>query len=225
MSNKIRLEDIGKLVKPKILVEAFLLCNKDVEAGEWWQKVQSLTRNSKSYKRDTIEGTFGTSLDNLFSNLNIDTYIAAICSFVIFHQGRYQFVTNKEQVDKIARSKKYFSIRAIGIKLYHSYNPITKALGSIWEPSSISTIQWFFHPRHLLDIETYEQYEKISVGDMLMFKKTQALVINIKVLKRKKFWANCSWTRKKISMLNGSTSHQVRVSTNRPFTIIKSKQE
>ena len=72
MSNKITLEDFGKLVKPKVLVEAFLLCNKDVDAGDWWKKVIVLNANSKSYKRDTIESTYGVSINSLFNELDIN---------------------------------------------------------------------------------------------------------------------------------------------------------
>lgn len=221
MSSKITLEDFGKLVKPKILVETFLLCNKDVDAGDWWKKVIVLHRNSKSYKRDTIESTYGVSASVLFNELDISKYIATINSFVVFHQGRYHFVYTVEQANKIIASKKRYNIRAVGVAIYHSYDVATKALGEPWQATNIQTIQWFYHPKHLIDAEIVSSYENIEVGDMLVFKKTQALVINIKVLKRNKFWATCSWTRKKITILNGSTGHQVRLNTNRAFTILK----
>lgn len=225
MTNKITLENFGKLVKPKILVEAYLLCNKDVDAGDWWKKVIVLNANSRSYKRDTIESTYGISIDKLFNELDIDTYIAVVNSFVVFHQGRYQFVYNHEEANKIIRSKKRYSIRAVGIAIHHSYDPATKTVGGIWQATDIPTIQWFYHPNHLIDAEIVEIYESVALGNMLVFKKTQALVTKIKILKRKKFWATCSWTRKKITMLNGSTGHQVRLNTNRMFTVLKSKQD
>lgn len=223
MSNKITLEDFGKLVKPKVLVEAFLLCNKDVDAGDWWKKVIVLNANSKSYKRDTIESTYGVSINSLFNELDINTYIATVNSFVVFHQGRYQFVYNTEQAKKIIASKRRYSIRAVGVAIHHSYDVATKALGDTWQATDIPTIQWFYHPKHLIDAEIVEVYESVGVGDMLVFKKTQALVTKIKTLKRNKFWITCSWTRKKITMLNGSTGHQVRLNTNRAFTVLKSK--
>lgn len=217
MINKLTLNDFGKLVKPKVLIEAFLLCNKEVDAGDWWRKVITLSLNSLSYKRDTIESTYGTSLNSLFANLDITTYVGVITSFVVFHQGKYMFVNNKQQADIITHSKKRYSIRAVGVMLYH-----TKSLTDPWEPTAISTIQWFYSPHHLIDNDFVELYESICVGDMLVFKKTQALVTNIKVLKRKKYWSTCSWTRKKITMLNGTTGNQMRLSTNRAFSILKS---
>lgn len=219
----IDLESFGKIYKPKVLVEAFLLCNKEVDAGDWWRKVLALNANSKSYKRDTIQSTYGLSLENLFGQLDVSLYVAVINSFVVFHQGRYQFVDSSEEAKRIIRSKKRFSIRAVGIKIHLDYNPETNSLGEEWEPTTIPSIQWFFHPKHLVDIETIQLYENINVGDMLVFKTTQALVTEIKMLKRKKFWATCSWTKKKITVLNGSTGGQVRLITNRPFTIKKSK--
>lgn len=218
MSNKITLQDFGKLVKPKILVEAYLLCNKDVDAGDWWKKVVTLDANSKSYRCDTIQSIYGTSLNHLFENINIETYVGVVSSFIVFHQGAYKFVNNQEEAEKILSSNKRYVVRGVGLKLYY-----TKDLTAAWEPTEVSTIQWFYRPMHLIDLETIESYESICVGDMLVFKKTQALVTGIKTLKRKKFWATCSWTRKKITILNGSTGHQMRLNTNRPFTILKSK--
>lgn len=197
MSNKITLEDFGKLVKPKILVEAFILCNKDIDAEDWWKKVTTLNANSKSYKRDTIESIYGGSINSLFSELDINTYIATINSFVIFHRGRYQFVYNAEQAKNIIASKIRYSIRAVGVAIHHSYDVATKALGEIWQATNIPTIQWFYHARHLIDAEIVEAYESVGVGDMLVFKKTHALAIKVKILKRNKFWMTCSWTRRK----------------------------
>lgn len=224
MSNKLTLEDIGKLVKPKILVEAYLLCNKEVDIGDWWKKVLALNASSISYKRDTIESIYGRSLDKLFSNLDVEKYAAVITSFVVFHQSRYQSVSTKQEIERILKTKKHYSIRAIGVKLYHSYDSKTKAVDEAWEPTAIPTIQWFYQPKHLINIEEVEAYESVGIGDMLAFKKTQALVTKVKVLKRKKFWATCSWTRKKITVLNGSNGNQVRLNVNRLFEVIKSKQ-
>jgi hypothetical protein len=218
MSIKITLQDFGKLVKPKILVEAYLLCNKDVDAGDWWKKVVTLDANSKSYRCDTIQSIYGTSLNHLFESIDIETYVGVVSSFIVFHQGAYKFVNNREEAEKILSSNKRYVVRGVGLKLYY-----TKDLTAGWEPTEVSTIQWFYRPMHLIDLETIESYESICVGDMLVFKKTQALVTGIKTLKRKKFWATCSWTRKKITILNGSTGHQMRLNTNRPFTILKSK--
>lgn len=223
MSNKLKLEDIGKLVKPKILVEAFLLCNKEVDIGDWWKKVLALNASSVSYKRDTIESVYGMSLDKLFSQLDIGKYVAAITSFVIVHEGRYQYINSKQDVERVLKTKKHYSIRAVGIKLHHSYDSQTKVVGEAWEPTSIPTIQWFFQTKHLIKIKDVEAYESIEVGDMLAFKQTQAFVVKVKILKRKKFWATCSWTRKKITVLNGSNGNQVRLNLNRSFEVIKAK--
>jgi hypothetical protein len=225
MNNKISLQDFGKLVKPKVLVEAYLLCNKEVDAGDWWRKVLSLNASSKSYKKDTIEGTYGASLAEVFGSLNVDTYIAKVCSFLVFHQSKYQFVNSKEQAEKILRSNRRYSVRAVGIELFHTYNPDTGAVGEGWEPTQAPTVQWYYQPKHLLSVRFVECYDDIQVGDMLAFMKTQAFVCNVKILQRKKFWLTCSWTRKKITVLNGSTAHQVRLCTSRPFAVIKSSNQ
>ena len=223
MTSKLHLKDIGKLYKVKILAEAFILCNNVIDAGDWWRKVISLNANSNSYKHDTIEGTYGLSLDKLFSQLDIDEYVVEVCSFVIFTSGGYKFVRTAQEADNVIKTGKRWSIRAVGVKIYRSYDFETKTLGKIWEPTAMPTIEWFYLPRHFIELESVQLYNSITTGDMLVFKKTQALVTSVKTLNRKKFWTTCSWTKKKITILNGSTGRQMRLTTNRDYSILKAK--
>jgi len=223
MTSKLQLKDIGKLYKVKMLAEAFILCNNVIDAGDWWRKVVALNANSRSYKHDTIESTYGLSLDKLFSQLDIDQYVVEVCSFVIITNGGYRFIRNNQEAENVIKTGKRWSIRAVGVKIYHSYDPETKTLGKIWEPTSLPTIEWFYLPRHFVDLDIAQLYNSINVGDMVVFKKTQAFVASVKTLKRKKFWATCSWTKKKITVLNGSTGRQMRLTTSRDYTVLKGK--
>jgi hypothetical protein len=223
MTSKLHLKDFGKLYKAKVLAEAFILCNNVIDAGDWWRKVIALNANSKSYKHDTIESTYGLSLEKLFSQLDIDQYVVEVSSFLVFTNRSYKFIRNIQDADKIIKSGKRWSIRAVGVKIYRSYDSETKTLGKAWEPTSLPTIEWFYTPRHLVDLQTIQLYNSVNVGDMIAFMKTQALVTNVKTLKRTKFWITCSWTKKKITILNGSTGRQMRLTTNRGYTVLKSK--
>lgn len=223
MTSKLQLNDFGKLYKVKVLTEAFILCNNVIDAGDWWRKVIALNANSNSYKRDTIEGTYGMSLDKLFSQLDIDEYVVEVTSFLVFTNRNYKFIRNLQEAENVLKTGKRWSIRAVGVKIYRNYDKQTKTLGSVWEPTAIPTIEWFYVPRHLVDLKTVELYNSVNVGDMLAFMKTQALVTNVKTLKRTKFWITCSWTKKKITILNGSTGRQMRLTTNRGYEVIKGK--
>jgi len=225
MALKLHLKDFGKIYKVKILAEAFILCNGLIDAGDWWCKVVALNANSKSYKHDTIESTYGSSLDKLFSQLDIDEYVVEISSFLIFTNRGYRFVRTIQEADNVIKTGKRWTIKAVGVKIYHSYNPETKSLGKIWEPTALPTIEWFYLPRHFVDLETTQLYNSIDAGDMIAFKKTQAFVASAKILKRSKFWITCSWTKKKITILNGSTGRQIRLTTSRNFTVIKTNNK
>jgi len=219
----LQLKDFGKLYKVKLLAQAFILCNNFIDPGDWWNKVLALNANSISYKKDTIEGTYGQSLEKLFSQLDIDEYVVEITSFLVFTNFNYKIVRNAQEAEIIIKSGKRWSIRAVGVKFYHSYDKQTNKLGDVWKPTTIPSIEWFYFPSHLIDLQTVEQYNSINVGDMLAFMKIQALVLSVKTLKRTKFWTTCSWTKKKITILNGSTGRQMRLNLNRRYDIIKSK--
>lgn len=223
MSNKITLNDFGRLVKPKILTEVFLLHNQDVDPNNWWHQVLRLNATSKSYKKDMIAGTYGDTLEKLFSTLEIDKYVGVISSFIVFHSGKYKFVNSIEESKRLQSQKgKHYSIRAIGITIHKEYDPTTHKLGDVWDMMfSNQPIKWYYKPKHLIPIEDVEQFNNVQVGDMIVFKKTQALVINVKELSRLKFYSNCSWTKKSITVLSGNQARQVRLITNRPYQVIK----
>ena len=221
---RVELSDFGRLVKPKVLTEAFLRCKtiRPIDPHEWWNQVNNLSFRSKTYKQDTIIGTYGQGLNTLFSDLNIDTYVGSSTSLVIFHAGEYSFIDSPEKAKKILEQKnRRYHIRAVGLKLYKDYDPKTRQVGQVWEPTNNPSVVWYYKMRHVIPIEDVEQYNSLSVGDMIAFKKTQALVVKVKSLKRHKFYNYCSWTSKKITVLSGSQAHQVRMLTNRPYQIIK----
>jgi len=232
MSEKITLDDLGKLVKVKVLTKAFLLCiaeQQNFETDSWWRGSCDRHRKSKSYKQDMIAGTYGVkSLASLFATLNVNSYVAEITSFLVLHALEYKIVKTKEEITALLseRSFRGVCVVAAGIKIYKSYDLFTKDLGPVWEPTSGNNVVWFFEIKHLMPIEDVENFNKVEPGDMLVFEKTQALVVAVKTLARRKFYNTCSWTDKRIMVLSGgSRGRQTRLITNRTFSIIKNNQD
>jgi hypothetical protein len=224
MARRITLNDFGRLIKPKILTEAFILCNQDkVDPYNWWYHSLHFNQLYPSYKRDMLISIYGERLEKLFANLPLNSYVAEINSFLVFFQRKYQFVTNPAQAQQIMQSGKKWSIRAVGVKLYKSYDSSNKTVKDVWEYDS-QTISWYFRLHHILPIEEVELYNSIEVGDMVFFKKTQAFVTTVKNINRRKWWNKCSWTDKRITVLSGSLGRQFKLNTNRPYQIIKPKK-
>jgi len=224
MVRKITLNDFGRLIKPKILTEAFILCNQDkVDPYNWWYHSLHFNQLYPSYKRDMIVGIYGERLDKLFANLSVNSYVAEITSFLIFYQRKYHFISSPAQAQQIMHSGKKWSVRAVGVKLYKDYDISTKKVKDVWDYDS-STISWFFRLKHVLPIEEVELYNSIEVGDMVFFKKTQAFVTSVKKINRRKWWNKCSWTDKQITVLSGSLGYQFNLNANRSYQIVKTKK-
>lgn len=222
MAKKISLLDFGRLVKPRNISETFLLCNAETVDPYNWYSHHLHIANNLAYKQDLIIGIYGVKLEKLFENLEIDSYVGTISSFLVFHERRYKFVTSVAQAQQVLNSKKNWSIRAIGLNFYKNYNQQTKTIGDKWE-YNIPTISWFYKPRSIIPIETVELHNSVEIGDLIAFKKTQAIVINIKNKSPKRWWSRTNWTTKKITVLAGSKGHRYKLNTHRPYEVRKAK--
>lgn len=232
MSEKITLDDLGKLVKIRVLTKAFLLCvaeQQNFETDSWWRGSCDRHRKSKSYKQDMIAGTYGVkNLASLFETLDPNNYVAEITSFLVLHALEYKIVKTKEEIDALLNERSFRGVCVIaaGVKIYKTYDVLTRELGPEWEPTSTNTVAWFYETKQLLPVEDVENFNDVEAGDMIVFGKTQALVVSVKVLARRKFYNTCSWTNKRIMVLSGdSRGRQARLIANRPFRIIKSFQD
>lgn len=223
MTKKIGLDDIGRLIKPRVLTEAFLLCNFDdgqLDIHGWWRQVMNHSAFSKNWKRDSLSSTYGKRLDQLFKGLDINEFVGVITGFIVFSGGRNQLVCTPDQLSLLKGTRGKKSIRAALVRFHTSYDPATNTLGPVWEPTSTKTISWVFRLKHLIPLEDVQQFNSINAGDLIVFKKSQALVYNVKLLKRRKFYSVCSWTDKKVLLLTGGKGTQFRLNTNRPYQII-----
>lgn len=221
MGNKFTLTDFGTLVKPKILLRAFLMFkHHSFDVDSWWREIKKLHNASKNYKRDTIHGTYGLSLSELFNDLDINDYVAIINSFVVIHYGSYKLIKNPEQLENIQTGHR-ITIVGIGIKIYKSYNNLTNELGEPWGPTDEEHISWFFTPNQLVPLTTVKKYESANVGDLVMYRKSHGVVHQVKKLPRKQFYATCSWTEKQIMVLSGQNANPTKLSVERPFVLVK----
>lgn len=221
MGKKFALTDFDRLVKPKILLRAYLMFkHESFDVDSWWREVKKLNRASKNYKRDTIHGTYGRSLLELFSELDIDQYVAKIDSFIVLHYGSYKLVKNLEQIAGI-RTGHRTTIVAVGIKIYKSYDWDNNVFGEPWGPTNEQHISWFFTPNQLIPMELVRQYESATVGDLVMYRKSHGVVNHIKTMRRKHFYATCSWTNKQVMVLSGQDAEPTKLSVERPYKLIK----
>ena len=222
---KFALTDLGKLVKPKVLIKAFLLCKHEhFDVDKWWRKSKLNHNASRTYKRDMISGTFGMELSEIFEELSLENYIAQITSFVVFHNRNYKLVKNENDINNLQTGQR-ITICAVGVNIYKSYDPTTKELGELWNLSAEKHISWFFVPHQLIPLELIEQYNSAEVGDLVLYKKSHGVVSSVKRMSRLRYYSVCSWTGKQVMVISGQEAKETNLSVDRPYTLIKKNSE
>lgn len=217
--------DFGKIVKPKVLLRAYIMCRHDnFDPDLWWRKTRENNRASRTFRRDMISGTYGMDFPKLFSDLPQETFVAQITSFLVVHRGTFKLVHNHDELNHLNTGNRVI-VCAVGVKFYKSYDSETKQLGEPWKPTAQGHISWFFSPRQLIPFETIEQYNSAEIGDLVMYSKSHGMVNSIKTMKRHKFWAVCSWTNRKIIVLSGQGARPTKLSVDRPYKLIKKPNE
>lgn len=219
---KFSIKDFGKVVKPKILLRAFILCkHQDFDADSWWRKVKANNRVSSTYKRDMISGTYGMDFKKLFQNLSQNNFVCQINSFLIFYKGTYKLISSQEDLISL-NSKNKIVICAIGVKFYNKYNSTTKEVEDPWKFTEQDNILWLFSPKQLIPVELVEQYENAEIGDLVVYSKSHGVVSKITISKPKKsWWAISNWTNKQVIVISGQNAQPNKLSVERPYDLIK----
>lgn len=219
---KFSIKDFGRVVKPKILLRAFILCkHQDFDADSWWRKVKANNRVSSTYKKDMISGTYGMDFKKLFESLSKNNFACQINSFLVFHKGTYKLISSQEDLINLNSNNKVV-ICAIGVKFFNNYNSLTKEITDPWKFTEQDNILWLFSPKQLIPIETVEQYENAEVGDLVVYAKTHGVISKITTARPKKsWWAVSSWTNKQVIVLSGQNAKATKLSIERPYNLIK----
>jgi hypothetical protein len=219
---KFTIKDFGKIVKPKILLEAFILHkHRNFDADSWWRRAKENNRLSKTFKKDMISGTYGMEFKKLFETLPQQSFVCQINSFLIFYKGSYNFISSEEEINALS-SKSKVIICAIGVKFFNSYNSADKTLGEPWKLTDQDNILWLFNPKQLIPIELVEQYENAVEGDLIVYSKSHGLVSKVSKLKPKKnWWSVSNWATKQVIILSGQNAQPHKLSVDRPYKFIK----
>lgn len=222
---KFTIKDFGKIVRPKTLLEAYILCkHENFDADSWWHKVRTNTILSRTFKKDMISGTYGMDFRKLFATLFRDTFVCQINSFIVFHRGIYKLVTSPEEVEPLNDNSRIV-VCAVGVKFFNQFDPKTNTTSNPWKITEDKQILWFFRPKNLISIDIVQQYENAEVGDLVIYTKTHGLISKITYSKIKAWWAKTSWTRKKVTVLSGQNSKPHKLSIDRPYELVKQNKE
>jgi hypothetical protein len=222
---KFAITDFGRIVKPKVLLTAHMMCkHESFDVDRWWRQARINHDASPHYKRDIISGTYGMKPQELFSDLPLKTYIGQIVSFLVLHRGSYKLVSSLDDIAHL-RTGNRITICAIGVKFYLSYDSVTKTLGEPWKPTAEEHLHWFFTPKQLIPFELVEQYNTAEVGDLVVYTKSHGMVASVTTVKRRRFYAVCSWTDKKITVVSGQSLKYYKLSVERPYYLVKKKEE
>lgn len=207
----------GKLVKLRVLTEVFVY-NKpqdaEVDFDEWWKRVAKLSRHSKSYKKDTIVGTYGKSLDEMFCSLSVDDYVAQITSIVVFTGGKYVHLSTKQAIDQYESKRRRVRIMAFGVKIFTDREATLP-----WRETG--SVVWLYRPNQIVDLEIVDRYNSVKPGDMLEFKRSEhgAMVVRSNLVNRRKFYGSTSWTRKSVVVLSCNTGKTYKLPPDKWFQL------
>ena len=222
---KFAVTDFGRIVKPKVLLSAFIMCKHETfDVDRWWRQARINHEASPHYKRDIISGTYGMKPQELFADLHLRTYVAKIVSFLVLHRGVYRLICSLDDLSQLKTGNR-ITVCAVGVRFYTSYDPVTKKLGELWSPSSEDHLGWFFTPKQLVAFELVEQYNSAEVGDLVVYTKSHGMVTSVTSVRRRKFYAVCSWTDKKVMILSGQGAKLRKLSVERPYYLVKKTED
>jgi len=225
----------GTLVRPRITSYAKLFPRISPLLTQEESKDLYLFIRDYSYGYNHL-AMYNNDFNSLFNGLTLgDTskdlsncYVGQITSLII-SIGYKNFIIVKENNydEAFEKYKKYYGNRTfldnvyyVGLKYFQGLelNKDTNKLIPInpWHETMKTEYGWFYKQYDLLPMETIIQYENVQMGDLLWFKYTNGLALNVKTLNKQRFYMANSWTCKNISILNNKGKIQ-KIPANRIF--------
>lgn len=222
----------GLLVRPRVVTSARILPSPDINEQDIWS-LNKLVDTPSYYKKQKDVDLFNKPYEELFSDLLIgDTkksltgcYVGVITSFITSIKYRQHILVDKKNVAEILQqfSDKYgskqFPVHYVGIKFYKSVqkNELTEEIEPI-DPWTITNEQtWFYRPWDLVTMDTIIRYEQIIPGDLVLFKRTNGIVIKAKTIYKKKFYKTNSWSSRSVMVFNNQRQTIIRFLPNKSF--------
>lgn len=229
-------ESLGMLVRPRILASGKVLALNTKEQPPY--SLVSLRPNAHSQNPYLEpERLFGKSLSSLFFGLLLgDTtkpyskpYTAKVVSYMVKVGSNHVLVDSNNIHETLTRvrnrygKRTNFKILMVGVKFYQSFRDNSGFLEPM-DPLSIKTKDgsetiWFYKPWELVPMTEIIKYESVTCGDLVLFQKTNGLVIRKKSLNKPKFYLTSSWSCYSITLLNHAGDGYTRFLPDRRFTI------
>lgn len=161
-------------------------------------------------------------LKDVFAELDLNEYVCRIDSFIVLHFGKHKHIRSSEELATLVSQSGRITVKAVGVSIWAD-----RSLSTGWFPTNkqTDTVTWFFKPQHLVPITVADTYDSLNPGDLLAFKQTMAVVIDVKKIRRPKFYNSCSWTSNKITIVSGKKFTSIlRLTTGRSYKVVRSHE-
>lgn len=204
MNMRFKLEDFGRLVRPKKLTHLYLWNKSQSNIEVWWRnKFSTFQWNSKA-KKTQLTDHYKCDLPNLFKDLkfgsitnNPESYIGKISGFVVLYKGLPYYIDSfekcrnfKNKIKKTYGEDCYLPVVAVAVEFYGSVLSVDGEYkeSSPWPHTMDKDVVWLYKPSEILTLENIVQYESYELGDMFKMKKKQGMIIKKIKNSTKKFY-------------------------------------
>lgn len=222
-----RPESIGSLIRPRLLSKGRMVPLK--EAEHYVHYLSNITipiELSNLFPREPMKRYEGLEL----GDTSVDpktSYVAEITHFLVRENYR-SYLVNKNTLPEALRKRKErqgprakLYIHSLGVKLYRGFEKLKngklKPVDPWYPPGSKEEVVVFFSQYDCVPMEQIVEYESCSLGDLILFTKSNGLVIKKKKLNKPKFHSTSSWTSYSVTLLIGHS--YTRFVPNRKFTV------
>lgn len=229
-------ETLGLLVRPRILTSAKVLpLNSKQPPPYSLLAIKPRFHDSSVYIEPEI--LFGKSLNDIFSSFSLgDTtnkqsksYTAKVTAYLVKIGSTSVIVDSSNIQETLIRVRKRYGVRtnfkilSVGVVFFDSFQEREGKLEPL-DPRPIKTKDgedtiWFYKPWELVPLTEIIKYESVACGDLVMFQKTNGLVIKKKTLNKPKFYMTSSWSCYSITLLNHAGDGFTRFLPDRKFVI------
>jgi hypothetical protein len=229
---KVTANSFGTLVRPRIMSYARILPRLDAVSEQDKWNLNSLV-DAPHYGEKEIN-LYKTPYEDLFTELVIgDTskdlsncYVGVITSFITSINYKHYILVDKSNVNEIMEKlrKRYgrresIPVHHVGVKFYKGLqrNPNGELIAiNPWRVTK-ENHTWFYRPWDLIPMETIIRYENLVPGDLVLFKRSQGIVVKAKNINKKKFYKTNSWSSRSVTVLLGNGKTFLRFLPNKNF--------
>ena len=241
---RLTVEDIGRLVRPRVLTHVFLFSKEQgVDVDNWWRSMRTY-RFLSSVRKDQIVKVYKKSVDRVFDGLVVgntatdpqNSYTAQITHLLVRIGSNYYLFDSvtkgiqfQESYQKKFGTRSRLKVCAVGVKFFGGFTSTEEGTNLLpikpFRPEDNGDKVWFYEPKHVIPLESVVRFESVEVGDLVMFQKSRGVAVTIRQLNKPKFFKTCSWSSRTIWLLNGLGNGHIRFLPDRQFTVVRVQPE